>query len=265
MSAMNETKPSYLVRVFSIQYNWILFGGALLFALASASRLPALVGVAVEAFVLLVGSNLPPVRRWLDRRDASLRRAAQNDVLMVAVRGLTPEYASRVVAVHHAFGEIRELGGPRPSPDFEHAVTRLETLRGIHLALCESHQRITKFLAATPAKELGAEVDRLRVAFMAEKDIGLRLTLRQALTLAERRRGHRENLVQVLRGVGVRMESLERSIAYLRSQGEALAQNPQFSNDVETLVNDIDPPAPVELEPPDVARLTPQPPAASFG
>jgi hypothetical protein len=262
---MNETKPSYLLRLFSIQYNWILFGGALLFALASASPLPALVGIGVEALLLLVGSNLPPVQRWLDRRDASLRRADANDALMVAVRGLSTEYSSRVVAVDHALGEIREFGGPRPGPDFEHAVSRLETLRGVHLALCETHQRVTRFLAATPAQELGAEADRLRAAFTAEKDIGLRLTLRHALTLAERRRGHRESLVQTLRGVGVRMESLERSIAYLRSQGDALARSAQFPNDVETLVNDIDPPTPVELEPADVARLTPQPPAASFG
>jgi hypothetical protein len=262
---MNETKPSYLLRLFSIQYNWIAFGGALLLAAASASRLPALIGVAAETLFLLVGSNLPPVRRWLDRRDASFKRADANDALMVAVRGLAPEYASRVMAVDNALGEIRELGGPAPEPNFEQAVNRLETLRGIHLALCETHQQVTKFLSATPAKELVAEAERLRAAFTAEKDIGLRFTLRQALTLAERRRNHRESLVQNLRGVGVRMESLERSIAYLRSQGEGLARSPRFLHDVETLVSDMDPPAPVELEPPDAGRMTPEPPAASFG
>jgi hypothetical protein len=262
---MSETKPSYLLRLFSIQYNWILFGGALLFALASASRLPALIGVAVEATVLLIGSNLPPVRRWLDRRDAALRRAEANDVLMVAVRGLDREYASRVLSLDHALGELRELGGPRPEPEVEHALARLETLRGIHLTLCETHQRVTKFLAATPAKDLRAEADRLKAAFTAEKDIGLRLTLRQALTLAERRLDHRERLGPALRGVGVRLESVERSIAYLRSQGEALVRSPRFPSDVEALVSDIDPATPIDLEPPEVSRMTPHPPAASFG
>jgi hypothetical protein len=264
---MNETirEPSYLVRLFSIQYNWILFGGALLFSLASASRLPALLGTAVEALVLLVGSNLPGVRRWLDRRDAALRRAAANDAVMAAVRGLERDYASRVIALDHALGDIRDFGGPKPEPEFEAAVTRLETLRDVHLGLCESHQRVTKFLAAAPTKELAGEVDRLKLAFAAEKDIGLRLTLRQALTLAQRRIAHRESLGQTLRGIGVRLEALERSVTYLRSQGESLARSPRFPSDVEQLLSDIDPQTTVDLEPPEVGRMTPHPPAATFG
>jgi hypothetical protein len=258
-------EPSYLVRLFSLQYNWILFGGALLFSLASASRLPALVGTAVEVLVLLVGSNLPGVRRWLDRRDAAFRRAAANDAVMTAVRGLERDYASRVLALDHALGDIRDFGGPRPEPAFEAAVSRLETLRSVHLGLCEAHQRVTKFLAATPTKELAAEAERLKAAFSAEKDIGLRLTLRQALTLAQRRIEHRESLGQTLRGLGVRLESVERSIAYLRSQGESLARSPRFPSDVEQLVGDIDPQTSVDLEPPEVVRMTPQPPAATFG
>jgi hypothetical protein len=264
---MNETTSDrpYLVRLFSIQYNWILFGGALLFSLASASRLPALVGVAVEALVLLVGSNLPGVRRWLDRRDMTLRRTAANVALMASVRGLEREYATRVLKMDQALGDIRDFGGPRPDPDFEAGVTRLETLRDVHLGLCEAHQRVTRFLAATPTEELAREVESLRAAFAAEKDIGLRLTLRQSITLAQRRVAHRESLGQTLRGVGVRLDALERSVAYLRSQGESIAKSPRFRSDVEQLVSDIDPQTSVDLEPPEVGRLTPQPPAATFG
>lgn len=263
---MNAPKErSYLTRLFALQYNWILFGGALLFALASASRLPALIAIAVEAVVLLVGSSLPPVRRFLDRRDAAFRRAEANEALQLAVRGLERDYASRVFAVDLALGEIRDFGGARPEPAFEHAVARLETLRAVHLGLCETHQRVTKFLVATPTRELTAEAERLKAAFLAEKDIGLRLTLRQALSLAQRRIDHRESLVQTLRGVGVRLESLERSVAYLGSQGESLAQSPRFPTDVESLVSELDPPPSVELEPPAAGRLTPHPPAATFG
>jgi hypothetical protein len=264
---MNETtrESSYLVRLFSIQYNWILFGGALVFSLASASRLPALVGAAVETLFLLIGSNLPGVRRWLDRRDMAFRRAAANVGLMAAVRGLERDYATRVLGMDQALGDIRDFGGPKPEPDFEAAVTRLETLRDVHLALCETHQRVTKFLAATPTQELAGEVERLKAAFSAEKDIGLRLTLRQALTLAQRRVAHRESLGQTLRGVGVRLEALERSVSYLRSQGDSLARSPRFRSDVEQLVSDIDPQTTVDLEPPEVSRMTPHPPAATFG
>jgi len=264
---MNEPRPeaSYLSRLFQLQTNWILYGGALLFALASASYMPALVGTAVEAVVLLVGSSLPPVRRFLDSRDVARRRAEANAQLMVAVRGLERDYATRVMAVDHALGEIRDFGGPRPGADFERAVTGLETLRGIHLALCETHQRVGRFLAATPPKELLAEVDRLKATFTAEKDIGLRLTLRQAVTLAQRRVEHREGLAQTQRGVGVRLESLERSLAYLRSQGETLAQSPRFPTDVDTLVSQIDPPITVDLEAPEVGRLSSNPAAPSFG
>ena len=230
--------PSYAARLFMVQYNLILFAGSALFSLAAASPLPIAVGAATELVVLVVGSNLPGVRRWLDRREAGLRRTAAGSALMVAIRGLDREYAGRVLALDNALGEIRDLGGTRPEPGYEHAMTRLETLGPVYLGLCETHQRIAKFLTATPEAEIAAEIARLTAEFAAEKDLGLRLSLRQALGLARRRQEHRASMIHLLRSLGVKLESVERSLAYLRSQGQALVENPRLSAEIETLLSE---------------------------
>jgi len=247
--------PSTALRLFMVQYNLILLGGAALFALASASPIPLLVAAAVEVVWLGLGPLSPALRRWLDRRDAAMQLAERSGASSTSSEMLDADHVRRVAVLDRALADIRELGRRRPSPVFERALQRLDSLKSVYLGLCETHQRIERFLAVTSDAELVAETERLKAAFSAESDLGIRLTLKQALGSAQRRVEHRRSMAQLLRSIAVKLESVERSMTYLRSQGLALTANPRLQDDVEALLAEIGPAIEVEVESVQSARL----------
>jgi hypothetical protein len=168
---------------------------------------------------------------------------------------LDAEHTRRVAVFDRALAEIREFGRRRPSPAFERAVQRIDALRSVYGGLCEVHQRIERFLATTNEAELTVEAERLKAAFAAEKDLGIRLTLKQALGAAQRRVEHRRSMAQLLRGIGVKLESVERSMAYMNSQGLALTANPRLSDEVDAILAEIGPAISVEVESGQAARF----------
>jgi hypothetical protein len=240
---------NHVTRLFLVQYNLILVGAAALFSLALANPWPLVGAGAFEVLWLGLGASLPGMRRWIDRRDASFRRADAARELSASLKQLDDEYAERVRSLHDALADIRDAGGRAPAPSFERAVARLETLGPLHIELCETHQRIGRFLATTTEADLALEIGRLRASFNAEKDLGLRLTLRQAIALAERRVEYRQSMVHVRRSLDVKLETIERSVAYLRSQGAALPANPSLADEVEALLTETGPAVNVDVEP----------------
>jgi hypothetical protein len=240
--------PSTARRLFTVQYNVILLGGAALFALASASAIPLLAAAAFEVIWLGLGPLSPALRRWLDRRDAAIELAERAGRASASGELFDADHARRVTALDRALADIRELGRRRPSATFEGAVQRLASLKSVYLGLCETHQRIERFLSVTSEAELVAETERLKAAFAAEKDLGIRLTLKQALGSAQRRVEHRQSMAQLLRSIVVKLDSVERSVTYLRSQGLAVTTNARLQDDVEALLAEIGPAIDVDVE-----------------
>jgi hypothetical protein len=67
------------------------------------------------------------------------------------------------------------------------------------------------------------------------------------MALAGRRIEHRSAMQQLFRGLGVKLETVERSVAYLRSQGPALTSNPSFAEEVEALLAETGPAVTVDV------------------
>ena len=238
-------------RMFTVQENIIFLGGTVLFALAFASPIPLLGGGAAELLWLALGSNSVGVRRWLDRREAARDAAApapDERPAPVSVSMLAPEYARRVLTLDRALATIRGFGGGRPHVSFERAMARLDTLRPAYAAHCETHQRIGRFLGGTSEAQLVAETERLKNQFSAEKDLGTRLTLRQAIGAAQRHVEHRRNMALLQQSIALKLESVERSLAYLVSQGLALASHAGLYDEVEALFGELGPPLDVDVE-----------------
>jgi hypothetical protein len=247
-----------VMQLFLVQENLILLGGSVLFSVAFASPIPFMAGVAGELLWLALGSGSPGVLRWLDARRNAVENAPLAPAPVAATDALDSEHARRVDTLDRALATIRSFGDPRTPSSFAHAIARLETLRPSYRSLCETHQRIDRFLAATTEAELVVEAERLKEQFAAEKDLGVRLTIRQAIGAAQRRIEHRRTMAQLQRGIHIKLESLERSVTYFVSQGRALASSASFSNDVEALLAEIGPPIVADVEsvrPPSVAPL----------
>jgi hypothetical protein len=238
-------------RLFLVQENLVLLGGAALFSLALASPVPLLLGAAGELLWLSLGSLSPAVRRLLERRDAARRAAATTNDEAAAPRSaetLAPEYARRVLTLDRALATLRTFGGATPGATFRYTMDRLDSLRPLYVGLCETHQRIGRFLAATTDVQLVAEAERLKSQFAAEKDLGTRLTLRQAIATAQRHVAHRREMAELLRSIGVKLESVERSLAYFVSQGLAFVANPALAENVEALLVEVGPPLDIDVE-----------------
>lgn len=221
----------YLSSAFKLQYNLILLGGSALLSLASASPVPLLLGLAAELLWLALAPNLPAFRAWVDRRPApepaSSHRVSgsfqpPSSSFAPPPSSLSPldaQHAGRLVALERAISEVRALGFESGDAEFERAAQKLEQLLPQFRRLSQQHQRLLRYLDEVKKPELEAEIAELGKAFAAEQDLGLRMSLRQARTVAERRLEQRARIAATSRAAEIKLQTIERSIGACRGLG----------------------------------------------
>ena len=64
-------KTSIWKRAFFNQYNYILLGAGVVFAAATGSWLPAVVGLGAEILWMTLGVDTVPFRRWVAKQEAA--------------------------------------------------------------------------------------------------------------------------------------------------------------------------------------------------
>jgi hypothetical protein len=240
LTAPPSVRPSYAARAFTVQYNLILLGGAGLFSLAGASPLPLLGGLAAEVVWLLVGSNLGAVRRWLDRREVFAEPPSVAPSVLAEPEPEPPvaldrEYQQRLATLDRVLGELRSLAGPRVDPVYKRTIEKLDVIRAQFRATCEAHQGILHFMAATSEADLTHEVEQLQQTIAAEKDLTLKLTLRQALVLAKRRLDQRQGMHTELGALALKLGTVERAVAHLFTQGRALGGTAKLAAEIDAV------------------------------
>jgi hypothetical protein len=215
-----QSQDSSLRYAFLNQYNLILLAGAAGLSLALESPVPIMVGALGELLWLLISSASPSFQRWAAEQ-ASLRRREQvASEAAVATRGLDPAYAARIQTAAEMADDIRRFAAERqldPSlfgPGGERLQESLATLT----KMATVHHRLSHFMAGTQASQIEDEVVRLGKLLAAEKDPGVRLSLKQALTVAQRRLKQHEQIESTRRALEAKMKTLELSLDYLRSQ-----------------------------------------------
>jgi hypothetical protein len=264
---------TYLSSAFSLQYNVILLGGSALLSLTAASPYPLAVGLAGELVWLTLAPNLPAFRRWVDaRRGGAQGVAAQpagaygagaygagihalgaprtapaltsgtKDIEPLAAESarvsvpppLDAAHSARLAQLERVIAEVRGIGADSGDPDFDRAAAKLELLLPEFRKLAAHHQRLLRFLEEVRKPELEAEIAELGRAFAAETDLGLRLTLRQARTQAERRLEQRARILATSRAAEIKLGTIERSIGHCR--GLSLVSARELAEEAESLV-----------------------------
>jgi hypothetical protein len=217
----STTLPNYLSTAFYSQYNLILLGGATLFSLASASPLPLIAGLGAETLWLIVGPRLPAFRRHVDQRADSERRAELDEQVSQGMRGMDPEHGARVQAVGNNVSWIllRHEAAARSAPE-RAALAELEQLRPTYLPLCRVHERLRQQLNELRLAPPELEVAQLSARYSAEKDLGLRFTLHQAIKSAQRKIEQQTRLNDLYRQVELKLSLIEQSLVQLRNQGQ---------------------------------------------
>jgi hypothetical protein len=197
----------------------ILLAGAVLFSVAFASWIPLGLGLLAEAVWLLAGPRLERFRRSIDHdvvRSAVMRNSV---ILQQGAESLHPGYASRISQLESEAQEIQMLVAGWPgSADQQREVTeRLEPLLRLFLDLAGSYERLRRFVASTRKVDLESEVQTLTHSLANETDFEVRVSMRRALSLAERRIKQLESIETNGRAVEMRMQTIEKSFSYIKS------------------------------------------------
>jgi hypothetical protein len=240
LTAPPAARPSYAARAFTLQYNLIVLGGAALTSLAAASSLPLLSAVGAEVVWLLVGSNLGAIRRWLDRREVFVTpppaAPGEPEPGPKPSVALEREYQQRLATLDRVLSELRSLAGSHADPVYQRTIAKLDVIHAEFRATCEAHQGVVHFMAATSESELTHEVEQLQQTILAEKDLTLKLTLRQALVLAKRRIDQRQAMQTELSALALKLGTVERAVAHLFTQGRALGGTAKLAAEIEAVV-----------------------------
>jgi hypothetical protein len=218
---MNDSSSGNVIRhAFVNQYNLILLAGAVLFSLALGSRIPVVIACLGEAVWLSVGAWTPAFRGWVagqSVRKEEDKWAADSET---AAQGLEPQSAARVRKVGRTAGEIWSsavernveaqfgLGGRDKLAAVVHAFARMAAV----------HQRLSRFMGDGRTAGVEDELVRLGQSLADEKDPAVRLSLRQALAVGQRRLKQLEQIESTRRTLEVKMATLEMSFEYIRSQ-----------------------------------------------
>jgi hypothetical protein len=212
-------RSGLLRRAFFNQYNLILLGGAGAFSLALASYVPVIAAGVAEVFWMAIGAATPWWRGVVERQQLRELQAHHADTRNVAAAGLAPHYAARLKALEGLSREIRRLvidRGLDPSP-LDREGRGLDAMLLVFVKIATLHQQLDQFAGAGSVGQVEQELMRLGQALADEKDMSVRLTLRQALTLGQRRLKQHEQIDSQRRALGIKLSTLEMSFDYLRS------------------------------------------------
>jgi hypothetical protein len=209
-----------LRHAFLNQYNLILVGGAILFAVALSSRLPLIAAAVGEALWLAVGAWTPGFKSWVagqSMRKEEEQWAAESES---AAQGLDAPSAARVRKVGRTAGEIWSSAIER-NLESQFGLGGREKLGAVVQAfarMASVHQRLSRFMGDGRTSGVEDELVRLGQSLADEKDPAVRLSLRQALAVGQRRLKQLEQIESTRRTLEVKMATLEMSFEYIRSQ-----------------------------------------------
>jgi hypothetical protein len=201
------------------QYNLIAMGGSFLLSLASGSPLPALVAGAGELIWLVAGAPSPRFRKWVESRARQEEAQRWSSRVGRIAAGLDPNVAERLRLVGGALMEVNQSIEERGDPEIAATVgAKLEALLQTYANLATAHQRLVRLLAAGGAEAAEAEIARLNGALAEEKDSTVRISLRQATALAQRRFKRFEQLESMGRDLAVKVATFEGSLDFVRAE-----------------------------------------------
>jgi hypothetical protein len=249
---VNALRGGYRRDAFLVQYNLILLLGAVAFSAATASLVPLAVGLALELTWLVTAPWFPALRSWSnERRDATLAAATPPGAPVATRRASVPPaspaldgtYKERARRLGLSLREIRasadeELRRGR-SPELSSALATLPELAASFERLCVLHQRLSRFVAENSRTPLELEVSKLTDAFSKEKDLGLRVTLRHALIVAQRRLDQHARIVLMHRASELRLDMIESAAAHVNSSALTMTSPDDFAGAIRGLVTHI--------------------------
>ncbi len=238
-----KRKPGSLFRrAFLNQYNFILMGGAAMFAAATGSWLPAVIGAGAEVLWLALGADTKAFRRWVDKQESKeaknrlLRETA--DVLATLDEG----YARRFEDLRRVADEIQRLANENQGIEttlIQDEMAKLGQLLHSFLKLASGHQRLSRYLHDNPVSNVERDIARCQRALKQEADPRVQASLKQALSLAQKRLRQNEQIEGGWKALSVQMDTMEKALDYLKSHILGIGTHEELASELDNLVSGV--------------------------
>lgn len=246
-----KRKKGLFRRAFANQYNYILLGGAGLFALATFSWLPLVVGAGIEALWLTFGPDSGFFRRWVEKQETSEARDRFAAQAATALATLDAGYVSRFKQLEELAAEISQLAADNPSLENDliaDEMKKLGSLLSSFLQMALVHQRLGEYIGDNSETEIQREINRLERALQSENNRQVQSSLRQNLALEEKRMRQHGKIASAFKVVTIKMDTLEKAFRYLRSHILAIGKHEELASEIDDLVVGVDSVAELQAE-----------------
>jgi hypothetical protein len=239
----SKRKKSLFRRAFANQYNYILLGGAGLFAIATFSWLPIVVGAGLEALWLTFGPDTSFFRQWVEKQESAEERERFARQAASALSSLDKGYISRFKQLEALAAEISSLAEDNPSLEndlIQDDMKKLGSLLSSFLQMAVVHQRLGEYIDQNSETEIQREINRLERALQTEKSREVQASLRQNLALEQKRMRQHDSIASTFKVVTIKMDTLEKAFRYLRSHILAIGKHEELATEIDELVLGVD-------------------------
>jgi len=238
-----KRKPgSLLKRALFNQYNYILLGSTALFTATTGSWLPAVLGAGAEILWLVLGADTRAFRNWVAKQESAEAQQRLREEISNLLRGLDDHYRQRFEVLMNLNAEIQGLA--RENKGFETALiademAKLEQLLYSFLRMATGHQRLAHYMRENSVADVEAEIAETSRAIKRETDPRVQNSLKQSLSLAQKRLQKQEQIEGACKALAVQMTTVEKSFDYLKSHILGIGTHAELSAALDDLVNGV--------------------------
>jgi hypothetical protein len=226
-------------RAFYNQYNFILLAGTGLFAIATFSWLPLLIGAGAEALWMVLGADSGPFKRWVAKQESKEKQQEIAEKTSKALATLHADYVERFEELRGLADRISELAKENPSLGtrlVQGEMDKLGQLLFSWLEMAVLHQRYSDYLEESSGRELQRDIDKCERALEVERSSEVKSSLRQNLELARRRATQHERIEANHRLLGVKMDTLEKAFRYLQTHIIGIGTGEELTTELDGLI-----------------------------
>jgi hypothetical protein len=246
-----RTPFSLLKRAFFNQYNYILLGSSAVYALATQSVLPLIVGLGAETLWLVLGADSAAFRRWADRQDAKEARQQLDKEMAALLARLRDDHADRFIALRKTVSEVGQLANENKGLEtmlLRDEMAKLDQLLLSFLRMATMNQRLHKFLDENLGSDIERDIARAQRALRSEQDPRVQASYKQALALAQKRLKQHDQIENAYKALAVQMDTLEKALGYLKSHIMGIGSRDELAKELDGLVLGVASVADLEAE-----------------
>ena len=238
-----KKKRGVFSRAFFNQYNLILIGGVGLFALATFSWLPLLIGAGVEALWMVLGADSAPFKRWVAMQETKEQQAEVQAKAEAALRALDQRYVAKFEELRALSEKIDALAKDNPSLGtrlVQGEMDKLGMLLHSYLEMAVLHQRYGRYLDENKDRDIRRDIQTSQSALEREEDREVTASLKTSLELARKRLKQHERIEANCRLLAVKMDTMDKAFRYLESNIIGMGKGEELAHEIDELIIGVD-------------------------